>query len=77
MTRKRAIQLAVEAIELHRRKYAVGYHAYQSGNLSTWTTRDFKNYNELTKAIIMLGMKDQQEIPLATLDVMEHNGRHT
>ena len=77
MTRKRAIQLAVEAIELHRRKYAVGYHAYRSGNLSTWTTRDFKNYNELTKAIEVLGMNSKPEIPLATLDWIEHNGRHT
>ena len=77
MTRKRAIQLAVEAIELHRRRFTVGYYSFKNGFDNPGAERDFKKYLELSEAIIMLEMNDQQEIPLATLDVMEHNGRHT
>jgi len=77
MTRKKAIKLAVEAIELHRRRFTVGYYSFKNGFDNPGAERDFKKYLELSEAIIMLEMNDQQEIPLATLDVMEHNGRHT
>ena len=77
MTRKRAIQLAVEAIELHRRRFTVGYYSFKNGFDNPGAERDFKKYLELSEAIIMLEMNDQQEIPLATLDMMERHGRHT
>jgi len=77
MTRKRAIQLAVEAIELHRRRFTVGYYSFKNGFDNPGAERDFKKYLELSEAIIMLEMNSKPEIPLATLDVMEHNGRHT
>ena len=77
MTRKRAIQLAVEALELHRRRFTVGYYSFKNGFDNPGAERDFKKYLELSEAIIMLEMKDKPEIPLATLDVMEHNGRRT
>ena len=77
MTRKRAIQLAVEAIELHRRRFTVGYYSFKNGFDNPGAERDFKKYIELSEAIIMLEMNDQQEIPLATLDMMERHGRHT
>ena len=77
MTRKRAIQLAVEAIELHRRRFTVGYYSFKNGFDNPGAERDFKKYLELSEAIIMLEMNDQPEIPLATLDMMERHGRHT
>jgi len=77
MKRKRAIQLAVEAIELHRRRFTVGYYSFKNGFDNPGAERDFKKYLELSEAIIMLEMNDQQEIPLATLDMMERHGRHT
>ena len=81
MRRNKAIKLAVEAIELHRRRFTVGYYSFKNGFDNPGAERDFKKYLELTEAINELANNlldnDKPEIPLATLDVMEHNGRRT
>ena len=51
MKQKKAITLAVDALERHRRKFSVGYHAYQDGFHSTWAERDYKKYVELCEVI--------------------------
>jgi len=55
MKQKKAITLAVDALERHRRKFSVGYHAYQDefhrGNQEGWAERDYKKYVELCEVI--------------------------
>jgi len=54
MTQKKALKLAIEALEYRRNKFAVGYHAYQDGTGGGWAERDFKKYVELCEAIRVL-----------------------
>jgi len=51
VTRKKAVRLAVDALERRRRKYSVGYHAYEDGYDSVWAEREHKKYVELCDAI--------------------------
>ena len=54
MTKKKALQLAVNAMQKERRKFAVGYNAYLEGYRAPFAERNYKQYNELSEAILII-----------------------
>ena len=60
VTRKKAIKLAVDALERRRRMFATGHNAYLAGYDSVWTEREHKKYVELCDAIEIIekGIRD-------------------
>ena len=51
MTRKKAMRIAIKAMEFRKRRYAVGHNSYLAGYRSKFTENDHKKYLELTEAI--------------------------
>ena len=73
MTRKKAIQLAIDALERRRRVYAVGHNACIDGmSAFVFCERDHKKYIELSEAIEELTPKPVEK-PLASMHWEEMN----
>jgi hypothetical protein len=62
MTRKKALKLAIKAMQKERNKFAVGHAAYLDGYRAIFAERNHKQYTELSEAIDHL----QEEVGAAS-----------
>jgi hypothetical protein len=54
MTRKKAIRIAIQAMEEKRKEFTFGHNAYLLGLTAKFIEKDHKKYLELSEAIELL-----------------------
>jgi hypothetical protein len=66
MTKKKAIQLAIKAMQKERQRFVVGHNAYLDGYRAHFAERNHKQYTELSDAITMVqntNLADPRSVP--------------